>query len=963
MTTRYLTLTIIAALLMTAGASASDHPGLSPHLQQTVSDAADSLVEVIVFLDNDDVRSTVNRVASAATIGRDARIKMVSTELQNFRSRYADNVEHYLSTRAVGEVKPYWIVPAYRARVAAADLSALADLAGVRLIVDNAALILNEPVSITDAPALSTAVSSQLQQLKIPTLWSQGLKGEGRLICSFDTGVESTHPALSAKWRGNHVDRSAAWFSKVSPNTDPVDPRGHGTHTMGVMVGSTPADTFGVAPAAEWITAGVIDQTGRTLSATLADILEAFQWALNPDGNALTTDDVPDVILNSWGLPKGLFTPCDQTFTQAVANVEAAGIVTIFAAGNEGPDPSSLRYPADDATTPLSSFSVGAVDAFNVVASFSSRGPSSCNGAAMKPEVVAPGVAIRSSYKGGDYKYMSGTSMAAPYIAGLVALMRQYNPDASVDEIKTALIQSSSDLGPSGEDNAYGYGLPNAATVLDYLNPPTNPQLAFVSATISDDGVAMPGEQFGLQVQIESENDKAAVIEATLEVVVTGRAYVWMNSASYSFNYSPGIAAGSSEFTATVAPEIQHGDSVLFRLVMASSDSSFIDSLYFYIPVGVDPPGRWTTHQTRRIAMAVSDFGQHGLASGSIYNAGGAGFRIEGGGNLLYEAGFMVGRSTAQLSSSIRSENGTYARSDFGPVDSLTAVTLPGNEGVRSFATLRDFYSPTQIPLVIGQEVTSYATDLDSGLVIFRYELSNNTLERVDGLYFGFLCDFDLGDIDNADYNASLDMIYQYNGESYVGLVALSNMSSGSVLENTAGKTGYSRSEQLSLISGGSTAQSGSGDLMLLLPSNRLNIGANSTVEVAFAIVAGRTADDLVDAAVRARVRYDIATDVVSDANTALPDQFSLHQNYPNPFNPTTVIGFSLPRAGEVRLDVYNSLGRLVRTLHDGRLEAGDHKVEWDGTTGIDSPVASGVYFYRLSSRDQSHSKKMVLLK
>ena len=86
------------------------------------------------------------------------------------------------------------------------------------------------------------------------------------------------------------------------------------------MVGSTPTDTFGVAPDAEWIAAGVVDQ-GRNLNGTFSDILAAYQWALDPDDDPNTTDDVPDVILNSWGFPKGLFVPCDDTFWGVIDNV------------------------------------------------------------------------------------------------------------------------------------------------------------------------------------------------------------------------------------------------------------------------------------------------------------------------------------------------------------------------------------------------------------------------------------------------------------------------------------------------------------------------------------------------------------------------------------------------------------------------------------------------------------------
>jgi len=94
-----------------------------------------------------------------------------------------------------------------------------------------------------------------------------------------------------------------------------------------------------------------------------------------------------------------------------------------------------------------------------------------------------------------------------------------------------------------------------------------------------------------------------------------------------------------------------------------------------------------------------------------------------------------------------------------------------------------------------------------------------------------------------------------------------------------------------------------------------------------------------------------------------LPTAFDLEQNYPNPFNPTTTIRFSLARAGHVRLDVFNLLGERVRTLTDADFPAGAHGVVWDGTDDDGRPMASGIYLYRLRSDNESHSRKMSLVK
>lgn len=428
----------------------------------------DTSINIIVFMEDSPLRETISKISLASDITRDERIKIVTNKLMSYRAPNVNSVKQFLDDRA-DTVIQHWVVPAFTATIPLSSLDTLAWIDGVKVIIENSPVHLIEPIEIAcgSEPLPPPNISTQLKLLNVPYLWSKGYNGRGRLVCSFDTGVEKDHPALSSKWRGNHahVPTSAAWFSNVPLDTIPIDRNGHGTHTMGLLVGSVNDTLFGVAPGAEWITAGVID-VGRP-HAVISDILNAFEWSLNPDGDTSTTNDVPDVISNSWGVPKGFFTPCDETFNTAIDNVEAAGIVVVFAAGNEGPNPQTLRSPADRASTSINCFAVGAVSNSKTIANFSSRGPSSCDTTQIKPEVVAPGVFVRSSYKGGGYAYMSGTSMACPYIAGLVVLYRQYDPDASVEEIKYAIINSCNDLGTPGEDNAYGYGLPDASRLLD----------------------------------------------------------------------------------------------------------------------------------------------------------------------------------------------------------------------------------------------------------------------------------------------------------------------------------------------------------------------------------------------------------------------------------------------------------------------------------------------------------------
>jgi bacillopeptidase F len=145
---------------------------------------------------------------------------------------------------------------------------------------------------------------------------------------------------------------------------------------------------------------------------------------------------------------------------------EAAGLVVTWAAGNEGPGPGTLRSPAIYSINAYQIFSIGAVNATNYpapypIASFSSRGPTPCTPYSpdnIKPEICAPGVDVYSSYNSGGYTNMSGTSMAGPHIAGIVALMREACPDCDYITIKQALMSTAIDYGSAGQDNTYGWG-------------------------------------------------------------------------------------------------------------------------------------------------------------------------------------------------------------------------------------------------------------------------------------------------------------------------------------------------------------------------------------------------------------------------------------------------------------------------------------------------------------------------
>ena len=937
-------------------------PGLQDRMNQSALTGTSGPIQVVVFLEDDPI-SGFTPLKSAPGLNRGQRIKRVLGELMHESKESTERIHQFLIERSSAPVIRHWIVPAFTASLTPDKISELTAQPGVRSVVENLTLDYIAPVSETPASVVVSSVSSELMLLKVPTLWQQGLKGAGRLICSFDTGVDWDHPALVDQWRGNTHSLSSSWFSKVAPDELPYDAVGHGTHTMSLMVGAADADTFGVAPEAEWITAGVIDQ-GRPLQTTLSDIIEAFQWALNPDGDTATTDDVPDVILNSWGVPKGLFVPCDEMFTHIVDVVEAAGIVTVFAAGNEGPDPMTLRSPADQASTPINSLAVGAVNIDKQIANFSSRGPSSCDQTQIKPEIVAPGVGVRSSQNGGGYTIMSGTSMAAPFIAGLVALMRQYNPDATVEEIKLALLLATEDLGAAGEDNTYGHGLVDASRLLGYLPTPVVPNFKITSYQVTDDGIAWPGEDFGMEILLNNPAGNVSELIGVLESSEAGVS-IMSDTAIYLFGVGGSSAQSLAPYQIRYDSSFCHGQTVNFMLQLQTAQGSAIDSIAFVATVGVPPSGQIADHNSSRIGFSVSDFAQFGFGTGSLYNAGGEGFRIDGSDNLLYEAGIVLGRNALQLSSSIRDAQGLFQLSDYEPTVSLSASEIDGEGGQHVTAGYADTRSEIPIPIELTQETISYADD--GGFMIFKFQMRNMTPTWLTGLHFGFLTDFDMdAGGDRIVYDNGAALMYQSGGTGpLVGLVALKNLDTYTAIDNGATKRGFSRADKFDLIASTTTEFDSSltGDLMMFLNSGSFAVQAWDSNEVVFAIVVGTDLPDLYDNAQRARERFDLATAVDEDQLSSLPSSVTLHQNYPNPFNPTTTISFSLSTASDVSLVVYNALGQQVKQLVVGRLPAGSHEVTWDATNARGIRVASGVYFYRLSNSETSHSRKMLLLK
>jgi bacillopeptidase F len=443
-------LTVTLSLLLVFGAGISVVAGvISPELETVLGSLGpDDEVSVIVSLsDQVDVKQVKDKNKDKSK--SELRTALI-TELKNKQDKTQKAIKDLLKGKAI-KITSFWIFNGLAVTAGADTIRELADNPEVESIRLDRKVSAPEPTLAASAPPEWNLVT-----ISAPELWSLGYTGAGIVVASMDTGVDANHQDLAASWRGG----SNSWYDPNGEHATPYDADGHGTQSMGLIVGGDAGGSaIGVAPGAQWIAVKIFNDARV---AELSDIHQGFQWLLDPDDNP-GTDDAPSVVNNSWSL--GNINDCDQEFKPDIEALRAAEIAVVFSGGNYGPFSGSSVSPSNN----LGGFAVGATDNTDRIAYFSSRGPSACDGTTY-PEVVAPGVDVRTAnltYGGvfpDLYVNVGGTSFSAPHVAGGMALLLSAYPNATVAQLEQALEDTALDLGTAGPDNDYGQGLIDSLT-------------------------------------------------------------------------------------------------------------------------------------------------------------------------------------------------------------------------------------------------------------------------------------------------------------------------------------------------------------------------------------------------------------------------------------------------------------------------------------------------------------------
>lgn len=444
---------------------------------------------IIMLADQADVS------AAYAMTDQDARGWFVYNTLSQQAARTQQGIAALLTDRNIP----------YQAFWAANMLSATADRPLLDLLAarnDVARIDSNQPARLIEKPAAENrgalplrpnSIEWGVQNVNAPAVWALGFKGAGMVVGELDTGIRWTHNTLKPQyrgWNGATADHNYNWHDAI--HTDggscgantlaPCDDNGHGTHTTGTMAGDDGVgNQIGVAPGAKWMGCRALDQG----IGTAVTMTECFQFMLAPTnlaGNSPNPTLRPDVLNISVTCTADEGCTTGAELETVVNNTQAAGIFVAASAGNSGPACSTLSAPP---AIYSAAFAVGAIDINDKLGAFSSRGPSTYySPALLKPNISAPGVSVRSATATTDSAYatLSGTSMAAPHVAGVVALLwsarpglvrniavtkailqNSANPAVSLTTVQTCGGIASSQI----PNNSFGYGRIDALAALN----------------------------------------------------------------------------------------------------------------------------------------------------------------------------------------------------------------------------------------------------------------------------------------------------------------------------------------------------------------------------------------------------------------------------------------------------------------------------------------------------------------
>lgn len=764
-----------------------------------------------------------------------------------------------------------------------------------------------------------------------------------------DSGSDFDHPDLAANIKYNYadpvdgidndangfVDDFKGWdFYYYDNDPNIMGGSDHGSHVSGDASQVTNNGVHG---------AGSGFKCKLRISKHAPDFASTSIFNSN-DGIVYQYQNGADVINCSFG--SGSFSSATQNI---INNAWSAGVVICASAGNDGLN--VPRYPASYDNV------------VNVAASTSGDLKASFSNYHSTVDVIAPGQGILSTVWDNNYAVFDGTSMSTPVTAGVVGLIRSkyplWTPAQVVDRLLLG-VDSIYNLNPTYV-GLIGTGRVNAfKCVSDF------PIVSLLSNSPSDslygnnDKVFDANEvvTFALNYKnmwIAGNNISLRISTSDPDVeIVQDSLYVGTLNAYTSYNSLP-----NATFRVKAKSSCPFDKNVAFTL--RTSNNAYIDNVTATFNVTFRQG--WATHTVNNMRLSLTKDG----AIGKKTQAYGSGLNIPTySGAQLLEGGLMIGTSNTKVSDDCRrgSTPINVSDTDFTPINAYQLYT----QGSYSNEDGRGYFNDNgaganKIGVTVRSESFAWNSPADANYIILRYTIKNTSGSALSNMFAGVYIYYTPNGVNTNNYT-SLDtngkLGYSYNSSTsnpYLGVSLLSGQNFNFKALNAAEVlTGFTTQEKWDALSGGIVNGGvGPGVNCFVVSAGPINLNANDSVVVGFAVVKGNDLADIKVNNAAAKNKFNVIG--IESISSVLPEKFELYQNYPNPFNPSTTIKFDIAKTDMVSLKVYDVIGREVRSMQQ-ELQPGSYKYVFDG-----SGFSSGIYFYKIESRYFNSVKKMILVK
>ncbi|MFP4459760.1 MAG: S8 family serine peptidase [Candidatus Zixiibacteriota bacterium] len=907
------------------------------------SESNDSYIDVIaVFEKPPDYRDRFDELMQNSATNREiiAFLKEESSDLAgNFRDSYYENIK----SGQIRDIRTMWLNASIKMAVQRSLL--------VEMIEKNefASILHNRPYQMIEeshqAEESLWDVRWNISLIGCEDVYELGFMGGGVLVGVFDTGIRYTHQDLENRmWtnpgeiEGNGIDDDGNGYVDdyygydfVNSVGDPMDDNDwtwHGTHCAGTVCGDGSYDTqTGVAPEASVMALKVLDSGGSGIP---ADVEEGMEYAADMGVQIFS-------LSIGWEEPS---TTLSNYFREIFENLLAMDIVAAVSAGN-GSGGGGHYTPPLDISAPANCpspwygtaghsavIAVGATDSDDNIASFSSYGhvewtetPYDDYSYLIKPDICAPGVSITSTWGYTDVSYnsSSGTSMAAPHIAGAMALLLSKAPYLSPRQLDSLLCATALDLGTSGRDNYYGAGRVQIHDAITAAPAPPYPIINYISKLIDDtsggDGnnILDRGESPNLLVTIKNSGAEVTGLNATI-FISDPNVTVIDNSANYGdIGTNEEVINIADPFVISCAPDAPLGHSFDVIISYSGDVGSYSGVDTFQVSISNYP----RQHQTLTYGsgiFTITNFGSYGFFDPTASSPLGDGF-VFWSENYLYSSYFFLGLPGENV---ITGENGT--ESEFLPIGEIqdTPILYGDHELYVSFV------DPVT-SLIFDFRAIGWDSEPNDNFVILRYQVINPTDSSIT-YYPGLYTDWDLhyvsgdGWYDRAAYNPTERWCYMWDNHStpdlpnYVGIVGVTEMAGGSIVNNAEyvypSGLGWTDDVKFDFLDGSlsfSTASADS-DWSLIMTAGSKTIEPYGLDTIAWAIVGGYDLSDFETNAIQARSMITVV--LGQNEQAAKPDRREM-VCYPNPFNSA----ISIRKRAKAHIRITDLEGRVI--YHD----------------------------------------------